>query len=556
MKKILLASCLLVATGALAQNVGIGTTTPNAYGKLHVHENAGSDASISLTNGLTTDATLRGARMRLLNSDLVLHNYEPTGKIQFSSNFNVRMTVDATGNVGIGTTTPSYILHLADPLNATIAMIQSPVAGDKAELRLQAGTNDFNNLFIQKYLPGALGTFGGVSKDNLSVISTGGNGGTLLLGAGDGVSPIVFVTGTGERMRVQGNGQVAIGTNLAIPSGKLHIHDDLANQDVSITMTNSLTGSNNLRGLRLRLLNSDVFLTNYELTGKINFVTASATRMTIDNAGNVGIGTNTPSNPLHVVTSSAADAVKVETSGSNIAGVSAINNTGNNTTGVYAGSSANGDIFNYIVGVRGITGNGGTMVFPGYNVGVLGESLNQTRGIGVLASSNSPSSAKNDGALVALNWSTASDVYGIVASTNGLSGAAILGKSHSAANAGVLGYGSSLIGATALKGEIAAGTTGTALELANGSIKVSGASTPVFQVTTSVSNVSGNLVTIPTSTQANAATDMLVVTPVFTGVYLNKPIGVWWNGSAWTIFTQDSSPMPLGVVFNILVVKQ
>jgi hypothetical protein len=542
-------------TFSVAQNVGIGTTTPNAYGKLHVHNGATFDASISLTNGLTTDANTRGARFRMLNSDLNIFNYEATGKINLATGFNTRMTLDDAGNVGIGTITPSYRLHVLNTTASTISTIQTTAAGERAELQLLGDNNPFNTLFIQKYAPGAAGTFGGISKDNLSVISTGGNAGTLVIGTGDGVSPIVFVTGIGERMRVEGNGQVAIGTNTPASTGKLHIHDDIANQDVSLVMTNSLTGPNNLRGMRLRLLNSDVTLINYEATGKINFATAFNTRMTIDNAGNVGIGTTTPTNPLHIVTASAADAVLVNASGSNVSGISSINNIGNNTTGLLAGSSANGGVFNYIVGVRGFTGNGGTTIIPSYNVGVIGESLNQTRGVGVLASSNSPSASKTDGALVAINWYSGNDAYGIIGSTNGSTGAGILGTSQNSGTIGVQGYGYSN-GSTAFKGEILAGLSGTALELANGSIKVSGVSRPVFQITTSAGNISGNTVNIPLGTQANTPTDMLVVTPVFTGTYLNKPIGVWWNGSNWTIFTQDLSAMPVGVVFNVLVVKQ
>jgi hypothetical protein len=542
MKKIFLGCCLLLFTCVHSQNVGIGTTTPNTYGKLHVHNDATFDASISLTNGLTTDVNLRGARLRMLNNDLNIINYEATGKLNLATGFNVRMTIDDAGNVGIGTTTPTYRLHVLNSTASAFSAIQTTAAGERAELQLLGDNNPFNTLFIQKYAPGAGGTFGGISKDNLSVISTGGNAGTLVIG-------------TGETVRMQANGQVAIGTNTPAPTGKLHIHDAIANQDVSLVMTNSLTGPNNLRGLRLRLLNSDITLSNYEPTGSINFSTAFNTRMTIDNAGNVGIGTSTPVSPLQVVTNASVDAVTVLSGGSNVAGITSINNSGANTTGVYAGSSANGNALNYIVGVRGITGNGGTTLVPSYNVGVIGESLNQTRGVGVYASSNSPSAAKTEGAVVAINWFSGNDAYGIIGNTNGTTGAGVLGVTVNSGTIGVQGYGTAT-GATALKGEILAGLSGTALELANGSIKVSGGSRPVFQITTSVGNISGNTVNIPLGTQANTPTDMLVVTPVFTGTYLNKPIGVWWNGSNWTIFTQDLSAMPVGVVFNVLVVKQ
>ena len=93
----------------------------------------------------------------------------------------------------------------------------------------------------------------------------------------------------------------------------------------------------------------------------------------------------------------------------------------------------------------------------------------------------------------------------------------------------------------------------------NGAIKVSGANRTVFQITANTGaggNTSGNTLTIPNTTLANAATDLLIVTPVYVTVYLNKPIGVWWDGANWNIFTQDLTNMPNGARFNVMVVKQ
>jgi hypothetical protein len=103
MKKLLFFSLMALAIQAQAQNVGIGTATPAAAYKLHVHRSeAGADASIGITNSLTTDANLRGARFRMVNSDLYIMNYEATGKLSLSTNFNDRLTIASNGKVGIG----------------------------------------------------------------------------------------------------------------------------------------------------------------------------------------------------------------------------------------------------------------------------------------------------------------------------------------------------------------------------------------------------------------------------------------------------------------------
>jgi hypothetical protein len=70
-----------------------------------------------------------------------------------------------------------------------------------------------------------------------------------------------------------------------------------------------------------------------------------------------------------------------------------------------------------------------------------------------------------------------------------------------------------------------------------------------------VGNVAANVTNIPTTTQANSATDILIVTHQYIGNYL-PAIGVWWNGANWTIYTEDASAMPTGESFNVLVIKQ
>jgi hypothetical protein len=103
MKKLLLFTLLAIAIQGQAQNVGIGTSTPASAYKLHVHRpDAGADASIGITNSLTTDANLRGARLRMINSDLNIMNYEATGKLNLATNFNTRLTITSNGKVGIG----------------------------------------------------------------------------------------------------------------------------------------------------------------------------------------------------------------------------------------------------------------------------------------------------------------------------------------------------------------------------------------------------------------------------------------------------------------------
>lgn len=460
-------------------------------------------------------------------------------------------------NVGIGTTTPAVKLHVQEPLNDVQVRVESVPAGSEAGIRLLAGNNPFSFLQFSKYASGALGSYAGLPKDNLSVISTGGNAGTLVLSTGDGVSPVVFAAGTGERMRVTAEGRVGIGTANPATANTLHVHsnDPLLGSDVSIGITNATTTDAGLRGVRLRLLNSDFILHNYEATGKILFSTNFNTRMTIDAVGNVGIGTTSPNHFLDIAATGTAFGINVEHNGSNVWGIGSRMGNNPNTKGVLGSSLYNSTAGNYAIGIHGISGQGGSFLSPTDNYGVVGESRNPTSGIGVLGASTSPSPFITQAAILGINFSTTASTYGIIGFANGSSGAGVVGRTSNATT-GLLGHASATSTGPAIKSTSLAGSSLIGLELENGAIKVSGANRTVFQHAATAGNITANETVIPNTTLANSATDLLIVTPYWDGVYLDAAIGVYFSGGTWRIFRQDLGAMPVGAKFNVLVVKQ
>jgi len=56
----------------------------------------------------------------------------------------------------------------------------------------------------------------------------------------------------------------------------------------------------------------------------------------------------------------------------------------------------------------------------------------------------------------------------------------------------------------------------------------------------------------PAITDANA---IVIVTPRANSgpLWMNHPVGVWYDGSRWAIFNEDTSPMHLGNAYNVLV---
>jgi hypothetical protein len=98
--------------------------------------------------------------------------------------------------------------------------------------------------------------------------------------------------------------------------------------------------------------------------------------------------------------------------------------------------------------------------------------------------------------------------------------------------------------------------SGIAVEI-YGAIKVSaGANKPIFTHITAAANIISNysLITYPGA----ASNDFVMVIPNYTAgpVYNNHPIGVFFTAGKWAIFNQDLAAMPVGVAFNVLVIRQ
>ena len=209
------------------------------------------------------------------------------GQIRLRGSNNIYMGVSGdlltvtNTNVGIGTTSPSELLHVQGN-NATIQTVES--GGATVKMR-----------------SGSVGRFGTYSNNDL-----------------------VLVSNSGDRMIISSSGNVGIGTTS--PSGPLHVKSSTNSNIVYIDTSANALGDNayiNFNGSRAQVgwIDTAITLTdgggNKDIklkvnTGSIFLMTSNTARMFVNSSGDVGIGTTSPNRKLHIVGSGNTVAAKIE----------------------------------------------------------------------------------------------------------------------------------------------------------------------------------------------------------------------------------------------------
>ncbi len=272
-------------------NVGIGTTSPGAnleirksasdqvgpVLRLRADDSNDGDPEIQLYRG-TGSAVGSSIRLNNSNTDLYFDNYYSGSATYGGIFFRTQVTgtpVDALtimpeGNVGIGTTSPSDKLVVSgDQQGITI---NQSVAG-----------NVFNGLDFTN--------FNGASN---AYIKLNQNTGEFRIQTGPTYFPTFYASGS-EAMRIDSSGNVGIGTtspdyNLQVESsGNAEIQAQRVSGAGVLIQAQASTG----------VVGTN---TNHRLDLKTN----GGTRATILPNGNVGIGTTSPSEKLHVFGGAAA----------------------------------------------------------------------------------------------------------------------------------------------------------------------------------------------------------------------------------------------------------
>lgn len=311
----------------LANNIGIGTSAPNA--RLHVEMNNGDFKLLNNAgnSGVVLLGRLQGAngfypQFRINGNGSLDIGADASGNYVIERNDVARLSIDATGNVGIGTSTPSALLHLLSATNGNTSGIRLTSGGANGVIHLD-GSNDLvigkanvpNHLVLNNN--GGVGINTNAPTQALDVVgkirmvdgfqSTGyipvsNANGTMTWTDPSAISDGDWtVSGSNVFNTTQ---RIGIGTNA--PSAKLHV--ELDNGDFRLF---NVPGSGGVIVLG-RLQGANGFYPQFRINGNGsldigadasgNFVIErnDVARITVDASGNVGVGTSTPNNRFDV----------------------------------------------------------------------------------------------------------------------------------------------------------------------------------------------------------------------------------------------------------------
>jgi len=298
-------------------NVGIGEASPD--NRIHIKGSTDATSSIKLEKSGSSIALLTSYYIGTFTND----------DFRFFTNSSEKMRIDASGNLGIGTSSPASLLHIYDSSNAEIKLETSAGSallraisdtlvyrGDSHIFQAEGGTERMridssgdvtinggslflpnNEYYYSKVSGGSNIRMLGINASNVAYIGAIEAGVvSSIINASSTSTTLSLYTSGSEKMRIDSSGNLGIGTSS--PSAKIHVNS-ATTDSVAIFESSDATAKLHLKDDST----SNIYSVGIGAVGNdLTFYAAAGgnERMRIDSAGNVGIGTTTPAVPLHV----------------------------------------------------------------------------------------------------------------------------------------------------------------------------------------------------------------------------------------------------------------